>query len=400
VRALGLSFVAIGFIGILVGDNLEQFIVNRTDLILPLLLAVVLLVISRHLLVELVFKKWMRHHFRRQVAVIGSDDEAKSITDYVIHHNAPFWITGFVVGICEGKAVETCVHKEALGELNDLPEIITARGIDEIIVTDKDIDKRTLVSLLNFCTSEGLDVWFPPRLLPVIDLKLHIDTFCGLDMIRLCVRKKSYLLDIGERALDLLISFTVLLVFVPLFMAIAAAVKLSSAGPVFYRATAIGKGGKKFTLYKFRSMRTKSSCEVHKEFVTKLIKGEMRREEQKNGVLKITEDSRVTIVGHYLRKYSLDELPQIFNVLKGQMSLVGPRPCLPYEYELYKDWHKQRTVIRPGISGIWQVAGRSDVLFEDMILLDFYYIYNRSILMYMNILYETIFVVLAKRGAY
>jgi len=112
---------------------------------------------------------------------------------------------------------------------------------------------------------------------------------------------------------------------------------------------------------------------------------------------KITDDQRVTPIGKLLRKLSLDELPQLINVLKGEMSLVGPRPCLPYEYEAYKDWHKKRLSIRPGITGVWQVTGRSAVSFEDMVLLDLYYIYNRNILMDINILYETIFAVLEKR---
>ncbi|MCD4692910.1 MAG: sugar transferase, partial [Calditrichales bacterium] len=108
----------------------------------------------------------------------------------------------------------------------------------------------------------------------------------------------------------------------------------------------------------------------------------------------------ITKVGKFLRKFSLDELPQLINVLKGDMSLVGPRPCLPYEYDIYKEWHKKRASVRPGISGLWQVAGRSAVSFEDMILLDIYYIYNRSLDMDFSVIYETLFVVLGKKGAY
>jgi lipopolysaccharide/colanic/teichoic acid biosynthesis glycosyltransferase len=116
--------------------------------------------------------------------------------------------------------------------------------------------------------------------------------------------------------------------------------------------------------------------------------------------LKITDDPRITRVGKILRKFSLDELPQLINVLKGDMSLVGPRPCLPYEYDCYKDWCKKRVAVRAGITGLWQVTGRSSVTFEDMILLDLYYIYNRNLAMDFNILFETIFVVLGKKGAY
>jgi lipopolysaccharide/colanic/teichoic acid biosynthesis glycosyltransferase len=134
--------------------------------------------------------------------------------------------------------------------------------------------------------------------------------------------------------------------------------------------------------------------------VTRLIKGEIRPETEGGRPLKVTEDPRITKVGHLLRKTSLDELPQILNVLKGEMSLVGPRPCLPYEFEIYKDWHKKRLGVRPGITGLWQVAGRSEVAFEDMVLLDLYYVYNRNFSLDMNVVYETIFAVLAKKGAH
>ncbi len=399
IRSVGLSFLAIGFLGLFSGEDLSDFFVNRMALVPTIFFGTVLLVISRHVFVNLVLNRWLRFHFRRQIAVIGSNQEANRIADYIIEYNAPFWVTGFV-GVCERETIDTCVPKEALGSLEDLPEIVSERQVREVIVTDEKLDKPTLVSLLDYCTSEGLSVWFPPKLLPIINMKLHIDNFCGLQMIRLCTRKGSYFMDWAERAIDLVVAVLLFVLFLPFFLMIAAAVKIDSRGPVFYRARAIGRKGRGFTMLKFRSMAAESDNKIHKDFVTKLIKGEMNKDDHPDGVLKITNDSRVTRVGRLLRKFSMDELPQIINVIKGDMSFVGPRPCLPYEYEIYKDWHKKRTVVRPGITGVWQIAGRSDVAFDDMILLDLYYIYNRSILMYMNICYETIFAVLTKRGAY
>jgi lipopolysaccharide/colanic/teichoic acid biosynthesis glycosyltransferase len=131
-----------------------------------------------------------------------------------------------------------------------------------------------------------------------------------------------------------------------------------------------------------------------------LIKGEIGETGADGQILKIVDDPRITAVGRFLRKYSLDELPQLINVLRGEMSLVGPRPCLPYEFSQYKEWHKKRVSVRPGITGVWQVAGRSEVAFEDMILLDLYYVYNRSILLDIQILYETTFAVIRRKGAY
>ena len=219
-------------------------------------------------------------------------------------------------------------------------------------------------------------------------------------MVRLCSQKRSWLFYKLKYMSDALITLPLFILQLPLFLFIMAGIKLESKGPAFYVARAIGKGGIPFDMLKFRSMRADSDKSMHQQYVTQLIKGEIHADEQKNGPIKIVNDPRVTKVGRILRQLRLDELPQLINVLKGQMSLVGPRPCLPYEYDIYQDWHKKRTAVRPGITGLWQVTGRSEVLFEDMILLDLYYIYNSSVLLDFQILFETVFVVLGKKGAY
>jgi undecaprenyl-phosphate galactose phosphotransferase len=257
-----------------------------------------------------------------------------------------------------------------------------------------------LIDLLDYCTSRGIDAWFSPKLLPIIDVKLYIDRFCGEPMIRLCSQKNNWLFNKIKHGFDALVTIPAFIIQIPLFAFIAAAVKIDSPGPVFYKAQAVGRDGRLFAMYKFRSMRTDADASIHKEYVTQLIEGKIIRENKQSGPLKITDDPRITSVGRIIRKLSLDELPQLLNVIKGEMSLVGPRPCLPYEYEVYQEWHKKRTVVRPGITGLWQVTGRSEVAFEDMILLDLYYIYNRNLLMDLQILFETIFVVLGKKGAY
>jgi len=398
-KSVGMSFLAIGIIGLITPEEKPIIVEQWTAILIGFALAVGIVLVSRSLLVHVVFNDWMRRHFRRQVAIVGSDEEAQRITSHIIDQNAPFWVAGFV-GAEEVSTLEIPVSKDRLGELKELPLIVSRKKIDEIIITDENIDKRILISLLDYCTSEGLTVWFSPKLMPIIDLKLHIDVFCGLQMIRLCSQKNSYIFNKIKHGFDALIVLPVFFLLLPLFVMIGIAIKLSSRGPVFYRAKAVGRNGKLFNLYKFRSMQIDTGNEIHKEYVTKLINGQITQNSGKGGVFKVTDDQRVTLIGKLLRKFSLDELPQLINVLKGEMSLVGPRPCLPYEYEAYKDWHKKRLSIRPGITGVWQVAGRSAVSFEDMVLLDLYYIYNRNILMDMNILYETIFAVLEKRGAY
>lgn len=397
-KSIGLTFLAVGIIVLISPDEMPVVLEQWGAIPKGFGLAVGIFLISRSLLVHMVFNKWMRRRFRRQIAIVGSNKEAQNITNHIIGQNAPFWVSG-IIGRQDTENLDISVSKDRLGGLEDLPDIAKQKEIQEIIVTDENIDQRVLISLLDYCTSEGLTVWFPPNLMPIIGMKLYIDNFCGLSMVRLCSQKNTWMFNKIKHGLDALITLPVFLLLFPVFLVTGWVIKLSSPGPVFYRAKAVGKNGREFEMYKFRSMRVENSNGVHKDYVTKLIRGEIRDEGKKDQVFKIEDDPRITSVGRFLRKFSIDELPQIINVLKADMSLVGPRPCLPYEYDEYKDWHKKRLSIRPGITGLWQVAGRSAVTFEDMVILDLYYIYNRNLMMDMNILYETVFAVLEKRGA-
>jgi undecaprenyl-phosphate galactose phosphotransferase len=396
IKSIGFSFLIVGMIGLVIPDENLIYMTNWWSISVGFLLSVIILTVTRYFVVHVVYNIWMRRSFRRQVAIVGSDEEAKRITNHIVDHNAPYWVAGIVGEY----GLDISVPKESLGALNKLPDIVEQNKIDEIIVTDENIDKITLISLLDYCTNEGLTVWFPQKLMPIIGMKLNIDNFCDLQMIRLCSQKYNWLFDKIKHCFDALVALPIFVLLCPLFLLTTIAIKLNSKGPVFYRAKAVGKNGRIFTMYKFRSMRVNINSDIHKDYVTKFIKGETSNGDKKDQPLKITDDPRITSVGKLLRKFSLDELPQLINVIKGEMSLVGPRPCLPYEYEVYKSWHKKRMSVRPGITGLWQVAGRSSVVFEDMILLDLYYIYNRSLTRDFSILYETIFVVFGMRGAH
>jgi len=169
------------------------------------------------------------------------------------------------------------------------------------------------------------------------------------------------------------------------------AIKIDSKGPVIFKQKRLGKDGKPFMFYKFRSMYTDVDDKIHREYLKNLIKnGKAAENGGKEGVYKIVDDPRITRVGRFIRKTSLDELPQLFNVLKGDMSLVGPRPGLPYEFEEYEEWHKERIKVLPGITGLWQVSGRNALTFEDMIVLDLYYIENMSPWFDLQIMLKTI----------
>jgi exopolysaccharide biosynthesis polyprenyl glycosylphosphotransferase len=202
--------------------------------------------------------------------------------------------------------------------------------------------------------------------------------------------------ELIKRGFDILVSWTLLVLGVPIFLIIALLIKLTSKGPVIYKQVRLGKDGKPFNFYKFRSMYVNSNPEIHKNYVVELIKNKKKYK----GVYKIKDDPRVTPVGRVLRKFSLDELPQFFNVLRGEMSIVGPRPPLPYEVEHYKDWQKKRLHVKPGITGLWQVSGRTLLPFDEMVKLDIEYIKRQSFALDFVIFLKTIPVIFNGKGAF
>ncbi len=207
-----------------------------------------------------------------------------------------------------------------------------------------------------------------------------------------------------KRVTDVIGSVVMLILCAPLFLAIALAVKVTSKGPVFFRQQRVGRFGKTFTFLKFRSMYMDSDAGVHREFVTQMISSGPARERQSPGkqdVYKLTNDKRITRVGRLLRRTSLDELPQFLNVLKGDMSLVGPRPPIPYELAAYQTWHRRRLLgVKPGITGLWQVLGRSSVQFDEMVRLDLRYASTWTPWLDLKILMRTPLAVIKGSGAY
>jgi exopolysaccharide biosynthesis polyprenyl glycosylphosphotransferase len=204
----------------------------------------------------------------------------------------------------------------------------------------------------------------------------------------------------AKRALDIAGGLALLIVLSPLLLVLAALVKLTSPGPVFFRQERVGEGAKRFTMLKFRTMRVNSDDRIHREYVSSLIAARQAGGEAAEGVFKITNDPRVTSIGRILRKTSLDELPQFLNVLHGEMSLVGPRPPIPYEVEQYKPWHHRRVLdAKPGITGLWQVTGRSRTTFDEMVRLDLRYAKKCSVWTDIKILLATPRAVVSGKGA-
>lgn len=218
-----------------------------------------------------------------------------------------------------------------------------------------------------------------------------------------CARRLSPWLLAVKRAIDVFSAVFVLVFGFPFYALIAAIIKLTSEGPVLYVQERLGQDGRPFRFYKFRTMLHNSDDGLHRDFTENFIKGKLMEEEgdsETKPVYKLTRDPRVTPVGRFLRRTSLDELPQFINVLKGEMSLVGPRPPLAYEIEHYKEWHRGRLAVKPGLTGLWQVSGRSSVPFDEMVMLDLYYIENWSLLLDLKIIMRTLPVMFFGSGAY
>ena len=203
---------------------------------------------------------------------------------------------------------------------------------------------------------------------------------------------------LGRRLADLVLGATLTLLLSPILIAVAIAVRVDSPGPALFRQRRVGHKEREFTLFKFRSMRLDADPRGHREYVTALIKGKAADGGRKD-LYKLAVDDRITPVGRWIRRWSLDELPQLFNVLSGDMTLVGPRPAIPYEVAEYPNWYRERFSVKPGLTGLWQVSGRSERTYEEMVRLDIEYAENRSLLGDISILARTPWVVVGRRGA-
>ncbi len=221
--------------------------------------------------------------------------------------------------------------------------------------------------------------------------RIDMEAVEGVPLIGIRQGSINRIRGIVTRVVDVIVSVILLLVGLPLWLFIALAIRIDSSGEVIYKQTRIGQNGKPFKVFKFRTMYKNAD-----QVLAKL----MERNEAQGPLFKIRDDPRITRVGKFLRRTSLDEFPQLINVIKGEMSLVGPRPPLPQEVAQYEEWQKGRLAVKPGMTGLWQVRGRSEISFDEGVLMDLYYIENWSLRLYFQTLLRTIPAVLFRRGAY
>jgi exopolysaccharide biosynthesis polyprenyl glycosylphosphotransferase len=296
-----------------------------------------------------------------------------------------FEVIGYVDN---GSDPDIQLERPLLAAIADLDAIVRSRGVDEIVVALPPDRREQVTRVMSRGFGREVEVKIVPEFGEHLPRRLEFGRFGTRTYIGYApIARVTWI----KRAVDLCLATVALIASSPLFLGIAIAVKLNSTGPVIYRQRRVGKDGRSFDMLKFRSM-----CDGAEKMV-----GTLREHNEASGPLfKIRRDPRITTVGRFLRRFSLDELPQLINVVVGEMSLVGPRPPLPSEVQTYEEWQLGRLQARPGMTGLWQVSGRSEVPFNDMIRLDLHYVRNWSFGLDLEIMLRTIPAVLANRGAY
>ena len=282
-------------------------------------------------------------------------------------------------------------YAEHVPVAEDLEALLKKRDISQVVVLQGPLSSGQILEISRVCEAHDVDFQVVPDLLEMRRGEIIFNGFCGLPTFRIrsiSMHGSNYLL---KRSFDLVVSVLILTIFAIPLLIVSLLIKLDSSGPVFYTQNRMGWRGRSFKLYKFRTMGTDADVQLLK----------LKHLSDRSGpVFKMKNDPRITQVGKWLRKFSIDEIPQIFNVIKGDMSLVGPRPQVLWEAAAYDDHAKKRLRLLPGITGLWQVSGRASLSYEEMINLDIYYLENWSLGLDLKILLRTLPAVFAKEGAY
>ncbi len=327
--------------------------------------------------------------YRRRTVIVGTglgphiDAVARALS---VGPHAPVDVVGFV-----SQRPHPNNGLRSLGTLAELGRVIAEHRIDEVIIADSDFPEVEAVELIDQCHQRGVRVRIAPSTMEIL---VHRAEFVPGQSVPLFELKPPVFEGIDfvvKRTFDLVVATLLLVVLSPLLVIIVVAVRLTSRGPILYRSTRPGIGGEAFACLKFRTMH--NDAEERQADLESL-------NEQTGALFKIRDDPRLTRVGKHLRRFSLDELPQLLNVLRGEMSLVGPRPLTTRDFDQLEPWHMKRYLVLPGITGLWQVSGRAELGFDDLVRLDFLYLERWSVFLDLTILVKTVPAVFTRRGAF
>jgi exopolysaccharide biosynthesis polyprenyl glycosylphosphotransferase len=352
------------------------------------ILALVLLATGRALTRALL----RRSELREPILIVGSGRVARRIADKL--GSRPKYgldLVGFLDDEPFGLDLQ---DPRYLGTNSRLEEVVRAYRVERVVVAFSLLSGERQVELLRRCAELGVRIEIVPRMYEVIGSRSQMHDLDGIPLLSLKPAHLSGPSRILKRSLDLVVSASLLVILSPVIAAVAVRIKMESPGPVFFRQERMGAGGRRFQIVKFRSMYV--DADAHKSEVGHLNK----HNEDGPRMFKVTDDPRITPFGRFLRRSSLDELPQLFNVVRGEMSLVGPRPLILNEDENIIGQRRRRLKLTPGVTGPWQVLGRSDIPFSEMLMLDYLYVTNWSLWGDVKLLFRTVPAVLSRRGAY
>lgn len=347
-----------------------------------------LLILEKTLLFYTIGEMRRQGRNRKKALVIGTGELARKFVETTEKY--PEWGLR-VIGFLMDKPEDVEKEEHVLGSYNDLLTILHEQTVEEVVLALPSEDLNMAREILTLCEREGVQVRLVSDFFRTMIAKLHVTEIHGMPILTFSTSPTKEWQQFIKRGMDVVISGTALITLSPLFLAIAAAIKLTSPGPVFYEWNVIGFSKEKFRGYKFRSMVKDAD---------KLKEKLLDQNEMSGPVFKVKKDPRITTVGRFLRKLSLDELPQLWSVLKGDMSLVGPRPCLQTELPHFESWQRRKFSVKPGLTCLWQVSGRNEIQdFSEWAKLDLEYIDNWSLWLDFKILLKTVPAALLGKGA-
>ncbi len=371
---------------------------SRATVLLFLPVAVVVVTGMRFAYDHYVRSVWQTGTATKSVLIVGRTASGIQLAKTLTRQPAYYKIVGFLDD--SNDSVGNDSQQDVIGKVSALGDVIDELDIDEVMICLPNDPDRVL-DAIGECMRLKVTWRAVPNMYGLRMDRVSVDNFGGVPLVASHGTRLIGFNRTQKRVFDVVFASIALVLLTPVFLVVALAVRLSSRGPVLFRQTRVGLNGQTFTMLKFRSMRTGSSTDIHSEYTRQWIYGRTGSSTNGSGygngngdsspdLHKMTEDPRITPVGRFLRAASLDELPQIWNVLRGDMSVVGPRPALPYEVERYTEQHKRRLAVPPGITGAWQVSGRSHLTFEEMVALDVDYIERWSISRDMALVLRTV----------
>lgn len=363
--------------------------ISRAWLVLFWFLGWVLIASERLALHAVVRRLRRAGHLLERAVVVGTNEEARHLVGRLRKDPT----AGLVpVGYLGPEGFKDGLEDlPRLGDVGDIRELIREHRIGAVLVASTSLPAGQMLQVLSSLRGAPVGLHISSGLYQILTSRTLIKDVGGVPLVTV----KGISLSPGnlllKRVFDISVGLAAVVLLAPVWLTVATLIALTSPGPVLYRQTRVGRQGRPFEMYKFRSMV--SDAEDRLDTLRDLNEADGR-------IFKIRCDPRVTRIGQFIRRFSIDELPQILNVLRGEMSLVGPRPPLPAEVEGYDEWHARRLEVTPGMTGLWQVSGRSDLSFDEMVRLDLYYIENWSVRFDLSIILRTIPIVLMGRGAY